>query len=169
MDAYLAIASKRDERRYAQKPIGDDLVQRILDAGRLAGSAGNRQPWRFLVVTSRDRIEALAETVYEPANVLSAGLIVAIATEGGRRALDVGRSSQNMMLAAWNEGVISCPNGLRDAARATGALELDGDEEPVLVLSFGYPETRRNPERRPPEEWSRRANRKPLDELVRRL
>ncbi|MGH2950021.1 MAG: nitroreductase family protein [Solirubrobacteraceae bacterium] len=46
MDAYLAVASKRDQREYAERPIPEDAVRRILDAGRIAGSAKNRQPWR---------------------------------------------------------------------------------------------------------------------------
>ena len=47
MDTFLAIVSKRDTRRYSERPIPDDIVHRILEAGRLAGSAKNRQPWRF--------------------------------------------------------------------------------------------------------------------------
>ena len=45
MDTYLAIVSKRDTRRYADKPIPADVVERILNAGRVTGSASNRQPW----------------------------------------------------------------------------------------------------------------------------
>jgi nitroreductase len=44
MDTFLAIASKRDTRRYSDRPVPDDVQRRILDAGRLAGSAKNRQP-----------------------------------------------------------------------------------------------------------------------------
>jgi hypothetical protein len=69
-----------------------------------------------------------------------------------------------MMLAAWNDGVVSCPNGVRDpevAARIAGG-------EAGAVLSFGYPATPRDPESRPAGEWSARAKRKPLGEVVRR-
>ena len=61
MDAYLAIASRRDEDRYADAPVPDDVVERILDAGRLSGSGKNRQPWTFVVVSDRARLERLAE------------------------------------------------------------------------------------------------------------
>jgi nitroreductase len=159
VDAYTAIASKRDERRYADRPIPDDVVTRILDAGRIAGSSRNRQDWEFVVVSDRD---AFAETVWAPENVRAAALVVAIICP---RAFDVGRAAQNMMLAAWGEGVLSCPNGVRDAE--AGAAIIGG--EPAIVLSFGYPEKARNPESRSAEEWSRRANRKPLDEVVRRV
>jgi nitroreductase len=161
MDVYLAIASKRDERNYAQTPIPDDVVRRILDAGRLAGSARNRQLWEFVLVETAK--EQLAATVHEPANVQTAALVVAIC--GAATGMDVGRCAQNMMLAAWNEGVASCPNGLRDPE---AAAEICGAEVKT-ILTFGYPARPRNPESRPAEEWSARANRKPLDELVRRI
>ena len=169
MDTYLAIASKRDWRRYQQRAIPDDVVTRILDAGRLAGSARNLQPWRFVVVETPARVEEIAETVYAPDNVRGAALVVAIVTEGGRAALDCGRAVQNMFVAAWNDGVASCPNGMPEAAKTANVLELTGGEEPVIVLSFGYPEGGRPPESRSAEEWSRRANRKPLDEVVGRI
>jgi nitroreductase len=157
VDVYLAIASKRDERRYAARPLPDDAVRRILDAGRLAGSAKNRQPWEFVVVSDPT---GLAETVYAPDNLLTAALVVAIVGKGG---LDVGRAMQNMMLAAWDEGIVSCPNGIADPAAAEAIL---GDGAAV-ILSFGYPARPRDPSARSAEEWSERANRKPLDEIVR--
>ena len=159
MDTFLAIASKRDVREYADTPIPDDVVHRILDAGRLAGSSRNKQEREFVIVSN---IEAMAALVYAPENVRGAALVVAIAGAAG--AFDVARAAQNMMLAAWNDGVVSCPNGVREpgaAERLVGA--------PVgAVLSFGYPAKPRDPESRSAEEWSARANRKPFDEVVRR-
>ena len=169
MDTYLAIASKRDWRRYADRPVPPEVAERILDAGRLAGSAMNRQPWRFVVVETPAVRERVAGTVYAPGNVEGAALVVAIVTPGGGSPLDVGRAVQNMFLAAWNEGVASCPNGLRDVDRASGLLAVDEDERPLVVLSFGYRDPPLDVESRSAEEWSRRANRKPLAELVRRL
>jgi nitroreductase len=166
MDALLAITSKRDTRRYADRPISEEITQRVLDAGRLAGSAQNRQPWRFLLVDSPDVKERLAESVYEPTNIRGAKLVVAIV---GRSGFDTGRCAQNMMLAAWNDGVGSCPNGLRDTDAAREALGLSPDEEIAIVLTFGYPATEHDPLRHTAEEWSERANRKPLHELIRRL
>jgi nitroreductase len=166
VDTFLAIASRRETRRYADRPIPEDVRRQILDAGRLAGSARNRQGWRFLVVESPAHRSALAEAVYEPGNVRGAQFVVAILA---KPSLDTGRCMQNMLLAAWNAGVGSCPNGLADEAKAHDALGLSGDEPIAIVLTFGYPERERDPERRPPEEWSARADRKPLDELVERI
>jgi len=76
---------------------------------------------------------------------------------------------QNMMLVAWNEGVVSCPNGMPDRSRTAQVLGLEGDLEPVIVLSFAYPRRPLDPEAKTAEEWSREANRKPLGELLKRV
>jgi nitroreductase len=169
VDTYLAVASKRDWRSYADRRIPDEVVTRILDAGRLTGSARNRQPWTFVVVEDRERRERLAQTVYEATNVTTAALVVAIATAGGGNLLDVGRAAQNMMLTAWNDGVASCPNGTPDRTEAARALGFEGDLQPATILSFGYPKRPLEPESKPAEEWSREANRKPLEEVLERI
>jgi nitroreductase len=169
VDTYLAVASKRDWRSYADRPIPVEVVTRILNAGRLAGSAMNRQPWMFVVVEGDERKQRLAETVYAASNVQGAALVVAIVTPGGGSPIDVGRAMQNMMLVAWNDGVVSCPNGMPDPAEAAKALGLEGDLQPVNVLTFGYPRRPQDPESRTPGEWGAEANRKPLDEVVTRL
>lgn len=170
MDTFLAIASRRDERRYRPEPLPDDVAARILDAGRLAGSASNRQPWAFVVPDTRERVEALARSVYVPDNVLGAGLVVGVVLTGRRQAsFDAGRAAQNMLLAAWNEGISSCPNGLEDRDGAHAALGLGEDETLVIVLTFGVPERRRDPVSQTAEDWSARANRRPLDDVVRRV
>jgi nitroreductase len=162
VDPYLAIASKRDERLYADTPIADDVRQRILDGGRLSGSSKNRQRWEFVVVSGQAR-DRLSQTVYAPENVRSAALVVAIVGEA--RGFDAGRCAQNMMLAAWGDGVVSCPNGVQDA---DSAAEICGGEVRA-ILSFGHPARPRDPAGRSAEEWSARANRKPLSELVREV
>lgn len=170
MDTLLAIASRRDQRRYHDVPLAEAVVTRILDAGRLSGSASNRQPWTFVVVESRERVEALAPTVFAPDNILGAGLVVAIVVSGkGPVSFDAGRAAQNMLLAAWNEGLASCPNGFADREAAHAALALAEDETPVIALTFGLPQRPRDPEARTTAEWSARANRRPLADVVRRL
>jgi len=166
MDTFLAIASRRETRDYSARPIPDEIVRRILDAGRLAGSARNRQPWRFLLVEGETARARLAKAVFEPTNVQGAQLVVAIV---GRSGLDTGRCAQNMLLAAWSAGVGSCPNGQRDPEAARAALGLGANEEIAIVLTFGYPARERNPDRRTADEWSARADRKPLDELISRV
>jgi nitroreductase len=146
-----------------------EVERRILDAGRLAGSAANRQPWVFVVVETPDVKQQVAQLVYAHENVRTAALVIAIATEGGRAALDAGRAMQNMFLVAWNDGVVSCPNGLPDAAAAARVLGLEDGWLPLNIPSFAYPKRPLDPDSKTPEEWSADANRKPLEELVRRV
>jgi nitroreductase len=169
VDTYLAVASKRDWRSYADRSVPEDVQRRILDAGRLAGSAVNKQPWRFVVVESAEAKERVAQAVYAHDNVATCAFAVAIATEGGGSPVDVGRCLQNMFLAAWNEGVVSCPNGMPEPQAAARALGLDEGWLPVNIPSFAYPKRPLDPESKGAEEWSAEANRRPLDELVKRI
>jgi nitroreductase len=170
MELWLAIASRREVRDYADTPIPDDVQRRILDAGRLSGSSGNSQPWRFVLVENPERRARLAELVFEPGNVEGARLIVAVAVSGkGPTSLDAGRCVQNMLLAAWDQGVGGSPNGMPDRAAVAELLGLRDGEQPVIVLTFGYPGKPRDPAVRAPEEWSARAKRKPLEDLVERV
>jgi len=165
MDTLLAIASRREVRDYEPRALPPDVEERILDAGRLAGSSKNRQPWRFHVVPG----ELIADFVYEPTNLRGAPFVVTVVVSGkGPVSFDAGRAAQNMLLAAWNEGVGASPNGIADEPAVRAALELDDDERVAIVLSFGYPARPRDPESRPAAEWSSRAKRRPLEESVRR-
>jgi nitroreductase len=166
MDTFLAIASRREVRDYDDRPIPDEIVRRILDAGRLSGSAANRQPWRFVLVSGEAQA-ALADAVYEPGNVRGAALVVALVVGGkGPVSFDAGRCAQNMLLAAWNEGVGGSPNGVADRDAANAVIGVTEEQSIAMVLSFGYPARPRDPDSRSAEEWSARARRKPLDELV---
>jgi nitroreductase len=165
MDTLLAIASRREVRDYDPRALAADVEERILDAGRLAGSSKNRQPWRFHVVPG----ELLVDAVYEPTNLRGAPFVVAIVVSGkGPVSFDAGRAAQNMLLAAWNEGVGASPNGISDEPAARAALGLDDEERIAIVLSFGYPAKPRDPESRSVDEWSARAKRRPLQDSVRR-
>jgi nitroreductase len=170
MDVRLAITSKRDVRDLSGAEVPEPVALRILDAGRLAGSARNRQPCRF-VIPEGEALPAVADAVYRAGNVLDAGLVVAIVvTPGGNLVdFDAGRAAQNMMLAGWAEGIASCPNGIADPERLASALGIEQPERAVVVLTFGPPARRRDPARHSADRWSARAPRLPLDSLVRRV
>jgi nitroreductase len=142
----------------------------FVEAGRIAGSSADRQRRSFIVAADPGLRGRLAQAVYTPGNVRGAALVVAIvARGGGPMAFDAGRAAQNMMLAAWDAGIGSCPNGMPDPEAVGRLLRLEEDERPVIVLTFGYPARTRDPSTRSPEEWIARADRKPFDEVVRRL
>jgi nitroreductase len=153
MDAFLAVVSKREVREYDGREIPADARRRILEAGRLAGSSRNRQARRFIVLTDH---EAVAACVWSPGNVRGAALVVAITGSG----FDAGRAAQNMMLAALNDGIGSCPNGVSDA----DAIAAIAGEPVTTILTFGYPARKRR--ERSADEWIARAARLPFDEVV---
>ena len=164
MDTFLAITSRREVRTYDGRPLPDDAIRRILEAGRLAGSSKNRQQRRFVVL--RDH-EAVARAVWNPENIRGAALVVAIVVSGkGPLALDAGRAAQNMLLAAHNEGIGACPNGVSDAEAGAAAVGSAEGEQVATILSFGYPARPSDPSRRTADEWIERAGRKPFDDVV---
>jgi nitroreductase len=164
MDAYLAVASKREVRRYDGRPLPEDAVRRVLEAGRVAGSSRNRQARRFVVVRDQTRV---APTVHVPDNVLGAALVVAIVVGGkGPLAFDAGRAAQNMMLAASNDGIGSCPNGIADPEALAAVVGAGADEQVATVLTFGYPARPVDAQSRSAAEWVARADRVPFDEIV---
>ncbi|HEX8157423.1 MAG TPA: nitroreductase family protein [Solirubrobacteraceae bacterium] len=167
MDVYMAVASKREVRDYDARPLDEEAERRILEAGRVAGSSRNRQARRFVVVRGEALRDEVAESVYASDNVRGAALVVAVVVGGkGPTSFDAGRAAQNMMLAASNDGIGSCPNGIADAARLQAAIGHGDDEQVATVLTFGYPARPRDPQRRSPEEWIAAADRKPYEEIV---
>ena len=169
MDTFLAVASRREVRDYADRPLPDDAVRRILEAGRIAGSSRNRQQRSFVVVADPGCASASPRRSTRR-TTSGAALVVAVTVSGrGPVEFDAGRAAQNMMLVAWNEGIGSCPNGMPDAGRVAELLGLGEDERPMTVLTFGYPARARDPDRHSAPEWLAHADRKPLNEVVRRV
>jgi nitroreductase len=160
MDAYTCICSKRDTRSYEARPIPEESLRRILQAGRMAGSAKNLQPCRFVVVEGAAKKRELATCGQFAQHIQSAPVAVAVVLPADGREFDAGRSAQNMMLAAWAEGITSCPVTMHDGECALRVLGIPEGHRVSIVLAFGYPP--------PSESLSREAPRTPLEELVHR-
>ena len=139
MDAQTCIRSKRDSRDYAEAPISEETLQGILQAGRMAGSSKNTQPWAFVVLREASGKSALAACGQFAEHMPSAPLVIAVVLTSGGGAFDAGRASQNMMLAAWAEGITSCPVSMHDQECAQRALNLPEGHRVAIVLAFGYP------------------------------
>ena len=172
MDTYQAILSKRDTRRFADRPIPDDIVHKILNAGRLAGSAQAAEPVRLMVLRDPDIRARTAASGRSTKHVIKGPLVVAIilVPELGqvgapftlfRGPFDGGRSAQNMMLAAWEEGITSCPASLHNGEQAVAALGLPQGHYVLNVIAFGYPAES------VPDPVTGTRPRMPLEEFVR--
>ena len=139
MDAYTCIVSKRDTRSYTDKPIPPEALSRILQAGRMAGSAKNTQLSRFVVLEERERKQELATCGQFAAHIPSAAVVVAVVMPKEGRDFDAGRCAQNMMLAAHTEGIASCPVSMHDQDCARRVLSLPEGHRVPIVIAFGYP------------------------------
>jgi nitroreductase len=159
MDAQRAIRTKRDSRAYADRAVSDTTLDVILQAGRMAGSSKNTQPWRFVVFLDEARKREIASCGQFAQHVPAAPVVIAIVLTPGGGPFDAGRAAQNMMLAAWAEGVTSCPVAMHDHECASRVLGLPEDHRVAMLISFGYPESK--------ESLHRGIARTPLEELVR--
>jgi nitroreductase len=170
MHAWDAIRTKRMVRRYEQRPLAPEHLLRIIDAGRHAGSSKNQQLWDFVVVEDRERLERLAGVGKYAGHLAHAAAAVGLVTPDPRApgaslslVWDSGLAAQNMMLAAWELGVGSCPVTVYDHDLAREAMAFPTDRWCGYLLSLGYPA---DPEdlTRPPKAGGRR----PLDDVLHR-
>lgn len=139
MDMYETIISKRDTRSYLEAPIPPEALRRMLQAGRMAGSSKNAQPCRFIAIDDPNVKEELAKCGDFAAWIPSAPLAIAISVpEGGRGEFDAGRAAQNIMLAAWADGISSCPVSMHHETCARRVLGLPADRRVTVVIALGY-------------------------------
>jgi nitroreductase len=141
MEAYKNILTKRDSRSYSSQEISDEVRGRILQAARMAGSSKNTQPWGFIVISSDEQKAAIAECGDFANHVPNATLVIVVVLTPGGSGFDAGRAAQNMMLAAWDEGMTSCPVALHHRDCAVEKLGLPEDHTPAMLIAFGYPES----------------------------
>lgn len=158
MDAYTCIREKRDSRAYTEQAISEEELSRILQAGRMAGSSKNTQPWHFVVMRDAARKAELAACGQFAQHVPSAPLAIAVVLSPNGGAFDAGRASQNMMLAAWADGITSCPVAMHDQECAAKVLGLPEGHRVAMLLAFGYPASE--------ESLHRGVARTPLADLV---
>jgi nitroreductase len=158
MDTFTCIRTRREIREYLEKPIPDLSLQRILEAGRLAPSSKNSQPWHFIVIRNKETLRKISELTPTGAHIAKAPLAIAILMDSAKLPeIDGTRAIQNMALAAWDLGIGACwvtnfyDDGVKDLLSAPQRMKL------VTVMPFGYsaePKTKQ------------KKNRKPLDEIV---
>ncbi len=160
METWTCIRTRRTTRDFRPEPVPDATIRRILEAGRLAPSALNRQPWHFVVVRERSRLEALAEMCPTGRFVGQAGFAVVVAVDPAHcyHTIDGARAVQQMELAGWNEGVGMCWIGGFDGDRVASLVGLPGSWKVLTVLAFGYPARAGGP--------TRKGVKKPFDEVV---
>jgi nitroreductase len=161
MDAYRAIVTKRDTRSYLADPVERADLDQVLQAARMAGSAKNSQLTRLVVVTDDTTRHDLAECGDFTAWIGSAPVVIVLVmpVEDGRM-FDLGRMAQNLMVAANDLGLATCPVTFHHQDRLRSVIGLPADMEGPMGITLGHPG--------PPNTTRQPAPRLPLDELVHR-
>lgn len=143
MDVKTAIATKRAVRKFKDIPLPEDAVETILNAGRRAQSAKNRQPWHFIAIRDKEILKALSQLGTWAGHLAGAAMGVAIITPPREKRFsimfDAGQSAAYMQLAAWELGIGSCPATIYQPEEAKQLLGFPDDLHIYLALSFGYP------------------------------
>ncbi|MDH5450695.1 MAG: nitroreductase family protein [Candidatus Bathyarchaeota archaeon] len=140
------ILSRRSIRRYEQKEIPKDVLDKILEAGRQAPSAANRQPWHFIVITDYEIKKELSKGLVNRHIKNSTFTVVGCAYTGlghiGTRKWSIVGTSialQNMVIAAWAMGVGSCWIGDFRENKVKQLLNIPDKWKVVALISFGHP------------------------------
>ena len=143
MQVQEAIRMKRAVRVFSEKPLSQEHIQTILQAGRRAQSAKNRQPWHFIAIEDRETLEALSECGTFASHLAGAALGVAILTPDPAIRwsimFDAGQAAAYMQLAAWSLGIGSCLATIYEPEAARQLLGFPSDLHLHVAISFGHP------------------------------
>jgi nitroreductase len=138
------ILTRRSIRRYENKDIPEEVLQQILETGRQAPSAANRQPIHFVIVTDRDILKNLCDNLinrfvkYAPVAIVGCADIKSLLT-GKWAVVDATIAMENMVIAAWTLGIGSCWIGACNEEKVKELLKIPDKWKFVALLTFGYP------------------------------
>ena len=167
-EALKTIADRRSCRAYLEKPVADDVIECCLEAARLAPSACNKQPWRFVVVRDRAKLDAICSKALLPGIPMpwlkKAPVIVALCTKRTIEThwlapilsgvqydlVDVGIAGEHFVLAAEAQGLGTCWIGWFRSGPLKRILGIPWGVKPLSLISLGYPEKLTEPVKRKP-------------------
>ena len=168
MEAWDAIRARRNVRSYSEAAISPEDLDRILEAGRRTPSAGNQQPWHFVVCTDPDQLAQLARVWRGARHVASSAATIALVAprsdDARERELiqyDLGQATMSMMVAAADLGIGSAHAAVSDQELARRLLGVPEDRFCAWLIPLGFPADR-------PITPIERPNRRRFEEIVRR-
>ena len=165
MNVSDAIRMKRAVRKFQYKPLPEDVIRAILNAGRRSQSSKNDQGWQFIAIRDKAILKGLSETGTYAGHLAGAAIGIAILTpnpEGKFQDLfDAGQAAAYMQLAAWELGVGSCLASIYEPEKARELLGFPSDWHLRIAISFGYPADEEKLSAAP-----KKGGRRPLEEMV---
>lgn len=168
METMTVIIGRRSVRGWTEEAVPQKLLQEVLEAGRLAPSPKNSQPWHFIVVRNRESILSLAKHAQHGSFLESANAVIVVAVSGTvpidpwltaheQHVLSGACALQNMMLAAWDLGIGGCWVTM-DQEKTHALLAIPPTYKILGSLAIGYPLSI--------PEAHKAEDRKPLGEIV---
>ena len=141
--AIKVLKSRRSIRNYTSKVVPRNIIEEIVDCGRLAPTAMNDQPWEFIIVTNRELLKQIPPMLGHAEFISNAAFTVLVfARETNYAIEDCCAATENLLIAAAAHGLGSCwVAGTKQSygpivAKAFGAPE---DRQLISIVSFGYP------------------------------
>jgi len=168
------VKKRRSVRKYSDKPVPKDAIERCLEAARLAPSACNSQPWSFIVVDSpelKNKVAAAAFSGIYSSNSFAkaAPVLVVVITEHSKfiaalggyfrgtqyNLIDIGIASEHFVLQAAEEGLGTCWLGFFNEKAVKKVLNIPKEKKVDIIISVGYPT----------DDKIREKSRRPLKEI----
>ena len=168
VETWDAIRSRRNVRTYGEGAIAPGDLDRILEAGRRAPSAGNQQAWDFVVCTDREQLAQLAKVWRSAGHVARSAATIALIAPNAQDArsrdlvqYDLGQATMSIMLAAADLGIGSAHSAVSDQELARRLLGFPEDRFCAWLITLGVPADR-------PLRPIARPNRRPFEDVVHR-
>lgn len=169
MESFIDLARKRYScRAYKNQDIPKDLIEKVIEAARVAPSAVNNQPWFFIVITE-EPLKKMVTSCYSRNWIESAPVIIVACGNHSlswRRAdgkdhcdIDMAIAIDHLMLAATDNGLATCWVCKFDAMKCSAYLELPSHITPIAIIPIGFPNDTVNPDRH-------KDKRKTLNEIL---
>ena len=165
MDVFECIKTRRSVRRYQKRDVPNHLIGMIIEAATYAPSAGNLQPWEFIVVKDKERKTKLYEAALKQTHIKEAPVIIVVCANIGKTSSRYGKRGerlyaiqdtaaaiQNMLLAAHALGLGTCWIGAFDEEQVKVVCAIPEHVRPVALITVGYPAEKPHPPRRIPFE-----------------
>ncbi len=168
MDILEIIKGRRSIRNFKTENLPEQAVEKLVEAARWAPSAGNIQPWKFIIVRKPEIKKRLAKAALEQAFVEEASVVIVVCADENRSSQgygnrggtlyciqDTAAAIQNIHLAAYALGLGTCWIGAFDEEETRKILKIPQGIRPVAIIPVGYP-----------AESPQSRNRRPLGEIV---
>jgi nitroreductase len=140
METFDAIRTVLAVRSFKDTPIPEPIVREIVEAAHLTASSQNGQPWHFIVVRDKETLRQLGQLVRTGPYIAQAPLAIVVAMDKSRFDISDGsRAIQDMILAAWSQGVGSNWTGFNNLPQVNSVLGIPEDVTILAIVPFGYP------------------------------